>query len=93
MAISGQPGKIRKKPLFFCYKIQAICCGATRLMVNTDMEKIKMIEKLLERLAEMFPKQDYQSRLERYLASKNITTAGEIDHWVRQFDRNNGSWA
>ena len=62
-------------------------------MVNTDMEKIKMIEKLLERLAEMFPKQDYQSRLERYLASKNVTTAGDVDYWVRQFDRNNGSWA
>ncbi len=53
-----------------------------------------MIEKLLERLAEMFPKQDYQSRLERYLASKNITSAGDVDYWTRRFDRhNNGSLA
>lgn len=30
----------------------------------------------------------YGSELERYIVSKNPTTAAEIDHWTRQFDRN-----
>lgn len=47
------------------------------------------IAQLLERLAEMFPKQDYQSRLDRYLNSKNVQSTADVDHWVRQFDKNN----
>lgn len=47
------------------------------------------IAKLLERLAEMFPKQDYQSRLDRYLNSKNVQSTAELDHWIRQYDKNN----
>lgn len=49
--------------------------------------------RLLERLAEMFPKQDYQSRLERYLAAKAVKTAGDVDYWVREFDRHHGGLA
>jgi len=45
------------------------------------------IAKLVERLAEMFPKQNYQSKLDAYLASKNIQDIGEIEHWIREFDR------
>jgi len=46
------------------------------------------IAKLLERLAEMFPKQNYQSRLDRYLNSKNIQSTVELEHWQRQYDKN-----
>jgi len=54
-----------------------------------------MIAKLLERLAEMFPKQDYQSRLENYLASKNISNSADLDHWITRYNRieeGNQSW-
>jgi hypothetical protein len=46
-----------------------------------------MIAKLLERLAEMFPKQDYQSRLERYLNSKSINNEGDLEYWTQQYHR------
>ncbi len=46
------------------------------------------ISQLLERLAEMSPKQNYQSRLERYLDSKNIQSTAELEHWQRQYERN-----
>lgn len=42
----------------------------------------------LERLAEMFPKQDYQTRLERYIRLCHPQSIAEIDHCQRQFDRN-----
>jgi hypothetical protein len=43
----------------------------------------------LERLAEMFPKQDdYQTRLERYMRLCQPQSAAEIDHCQRQFERN-----
>ena len=44
-----------------------------------------MLEKLLERLAEMFPDSDYQSRLERYIASRNPQNAADVEHWERQY--------
>lgn len=42
--------------------------------------------KLWERLAEMFPKQDYQSRLERFIISHQPKTASEVEHWQKQFE-------
>jgi hypothetical protein len=44
---------------------------------------------LLERLAEMFPKQAYQSRLEQYINSKRPTNAAEVEFWTRQYETNN----
>ena len=44
-----------------------------------------MLETLLERLAELFPDSDYQSRLERYIASRNPQTAADVEHWERQY--------
>ena len=41
---------------------------------------------LLERLAEMFPKQHYQTRLEQYIVSKNPTNAAEVEYWQREYD-------
>lgn len=40
---------------------------------------------ILERLAEMFPKQHYQNELEQYIVSKNPTTSAEVDHWTKEF--------
>jgi hypothetical protein len=44
-----------------------------------------MLEKLLERLAEMFPDSDYQSRLDRYIASRNPQCTADVEHWERQY--------
>jgi hypothetical protein len=59
-------------------------------MVNTGKEKTmsQLMTQLLERLAEMFPKQNYQSRLEQYLNSKSITSAADVEYWSRQYDKN-----
>lgn len=45
------------------------------------------IYKMLERLAEMFPKQDYQSRLECYIASRRPQSAGDVEFYEREFNR------
>ena len=44
-----------------------------------------MLETLLERLAELFPESDYQSRLERYIANRNPQSAADVEHWERQY--------
>ena len=52
---------------------------------------IKMLT-LLERLADMFPKQKYQSRLEQYINSKNPTNAADVDYWQRQYESEAKYW-
>jgi len=47
---------------------------------------------LIERLAEMFPKQKYQSRLEMYINSKHPTTAADVDYWQRQYETEAQYW-
>ena len=44
------------------------------------------LSNLLERLAEMFPKQDYQTRLERYISAQQPKTNAEVEHWQQQFE-------
>lgn len=56
-----------------------------RLMVNTEKEKVMLIIKLLERLAEMFPKQDYQTRLEQYIASRYPQSAADVELFAREY--------
>jgi hypothetical protein len=46
-----------------------------------------MLENILEKLAEMFPRQDYQSRLEQYLAQKQIKSAADAEYWAREYER------
>lgn len=41
---------------------------------------------ILERLAEMFPKDGYQHRLERYLSTKSITDAATLDSYIKEFE-------
>jgi len=48
-----------------------------------------LLERVLERLAEMFPTQKYQSRLEQYINSKNPTNAAEVDFWQREYETGN----
>ena len=59
-------------------------------MVNTEKEKImsQLMTQLLERLAEMFPKQNYQSRLEQYLSTKCIQSEADIEYWQREYEKN-----
>jgi len=47
----------------------------------------------MERLAEMFPKAGYHSRLEQYINSKNPTNAAEVDYWQRQYDSEAKYWS
>ena len=41
---------------------------------------------ILERLSEMFPGTDYQSRLDQYLSTKGITDAAQLENYIRQFN-------
>ena len=45
----------------------------------------KMIA-LMERLSEMFPGSDYQSRLDSYLSTKGITDAAQLENYIQQFN-------
>jgi hypothetical protein len=47
----------------------------------------QLMTQLLERLSEMFPKQDYQTRLEKYLSTKCIQSAADVEYWARQYDK------
>jgi hypothetical protein len=47
-----------------------------------------MLENLLEKLADMFPKQDYQNKLEQYLAEKHVKSAADAEYWTREYERN-----
>tara|TARA_R110000868_G_scaffold154903_1_gene381199 strand:- start:288 stop:566 length:279 start_codon:yes stop_codon:yes gene_type:complete len=44
-----------------------------------------MLANLLQRLAEMFPGSDYQSRMENYIANRNPQSAADVEHWERQY--------
>jgi hypothetical protein len=46
-----------------------------------------MLENLLKRLGEMFPGNNYQSRLEQYIANRNPQNAADVEHWERQYFR------
>lgn len=43
---------------------------------------------ILERLAEMFPNNSYQSRLDQYLSTKGITDAAQLEGYIQQFNYN-----
>lgn len=47
----------------------------------------QMFIQIIEHLAEMFPRQNYQSRLEQYLSTKCITSASDVEYWSRQYDK------
>ena len=47
----------------------------------------QLMTQLLERLAEMFPKQNYQTRLENYLSTKCIQSEADVEYWAREYDK------
>jgi hypothetical protein len=49
------------------------------------------LETVLERLAEMFPKSNYQTRLESYINSKYPTNAAEVEYWARDYETKNNA--
>lgn len=42
---------------------------------------------LLERLAEMFPKQHYQSQLERYIVGRHPKNAVDVEMFTKEFEQ------
>ena len=42
--------------------------------------------RVMERLSEMFPGSNYQSRLDAYLSTKGITDAAQLENYIRQFN-------
>lgn len=53
---------------------------------DNKMSISTMMLAILERLAEMFPRDGYQSRLERYLNTKSITDAATLDNYIKEFE-------
>ena len=45
-----------------------------------------MMLNILERLAEMFPSDGYQTRLEKYLSTKSITDAAILENYIKEFE-------
>ena len=48
--------------------------------------------RLMERLSEMFPGSNYQSRLDSYLSTKGITDAAQLEIYIRQFNSQKESY-
>jgi len=44
-----------------------------------------MLEKLLKRLARVFPGSDYQSRLEQYIVNRHPQSTADVEHWERRY--------
>lgn len=42
--------------------------------------------RILERLAEMFPKQHYQSELDRFITSRYPQNAADVEHFTKEFE-------
>lgn len=41
---------------------------------------------ILERLAEMFPNDSYQNRLDSYLSTKSITDAATLENYIKEYE-------
>ena len=47
---------------------------------------------MLERLSEMFPGNDYQTRLDQYLGTQGITDAAQLEHYIQKFNSQKESY-
>ena len=45
------------------------------------------IANLLERLAEMFPRQTYQSQLDQYIQNRRPTSVAEVEYLERKYSK------
>ena len=63
-------------------------------MVNTEKENTmsELMQKLVERLAEMFPDSGYQSRMERYIADRRPCDVFDVERFERDFNREFKGW-
>ncbi len=43
--------------------------------------------RILERLAEMFPKQHYQSQLDQYITARRPQNAADVEHFTKEFEQ------
>ena len=52
-----------------------------------------MFKKLKELLQGVITKSNsYHSAVEQYVVSKNPTSVGEVEYWIRQYDRTGGKY-
>ena len=59
----------------------------THLHKDYNMKYIsEQMIRVMERLSEMFPGSNYQSRLDAYLSTKGITDAAQLENYIRQFN-------
>lgn len=47
----------------------------------------EQMARLLERLSEMFPKQHYQSELDRYISGRRPQNAADVEHFTKEFEQ------
>ena len=52
----------------------------------------QLMTQLLERLAEMFPTQDYQSCLEQYILSRRPQSAADVEMFTREYSQRRGNF-
>ena len=44
-----------------------------------------MLANLLQRLGQLFPGNDYQSRLEQYIVNRHPQCTADVEHWERRY--------
>jgi hypothetical protein len=63
------------------------------ILINNSYQEgnimTQTIANLLERLAEMFPKQTYQSQLEQYIQNHRPASVAEVEYLERQYSKMN----
>lgn len=47
----------------------------------------QLMQTILERLAEMFPEQTYQAKLERYIESKKPSSIEDVHMYIKEFEK------
>lgn len=67
--------------------VETMICFYAHLQRYYNMKFIsEQMIRMLERLSEMFPDNDYQRRLDAYLNTKGITDAAQLEHYIQQFN-------
>ena len=60
------------------------------IYTHTEESKMKIMSQkmlaMLERLSEMFPGNNYQTRLDAYLSTKGITDAAQLENYIQEFN-------
>ena len=48
---------------------------------------MSLLERIVERLKEIFTEPHYQNRMEQFIASRRPNSAAEVEHYVKAFER------